>query len=128
VTFPAYAPDVARGIVQALERGRAGEIYNLSGRSLRHKTVNDAVSDAAGISRWRLNLPGWPMLLLARAWTAASRYTQREPFYPRNLAYYVFQDWCVSSAKAETELGFCSTPFDHGARATVKWYREQGIL
>ena len=128
VTFPAYAPDVARGIALALERGRAGEVYHLSGEALSHKAVNDAVSDAAGIRRWRLNAPSWPLLLLARLWTAASRYTGREPFYPRNLAHYVFQDWPVSSQKARRELGFCPTPFEQGARETVEWYRGQGIF
>ena len=128
VTFPAYAPDVARGIVLALQKGRAGAIYHLSGQSLSHRQVNGAVSDAAGISRWRLNAPAWPLLLLARLWTAASRYTGREPFYPRNLAYYVFQDWNVSSAKARAELGFRPTPFAQGARETVQWYRREGIL
>lgn len=128
ITFPAYAPDVARGIVLALQHGRGGEVYNLSGQSLSHRQVNDAVSDAAGISRRRLDMPSWPLLLLARLWTAASRYTGREPFYPRNLAHYVFQDWRVSSQKARAELGFCPTPFEQGARETVEWYREQGIL
>lgn len=128
ITFPAFAPDVARGIVLALEKGRGGEIYHLSGQLLSHRQANDAVSDAAGIRRRRLNAPSWPLLLLANVWTAASRYTGREPFYPRNLAHYVFQDWRVSSAKAEAELGFCATPFEEGARETVKWYREQGIL
>ncbi len=128
ITFPAFAPDVASGIDLALQRGRPGQIYHLSGPWLTHRQVNDAVSDAAGISRRRLNAPSWPLLLLAQALTAASRYTGREPFYPRNLAHYVFQDWRVSAAKAQAELGFCATPFEQGARQTVQWYRQQGLL
>ena len=128
ITFPAYAPDVARGIVAALERGRPGEIYNLSGPSLSQRQANDIISDAAGISRWRLNMPAWPLLLLAHLWTVASRFTGREPFYPRNLAHYVFQDWRVSSAKARADLNFQTTPFRQGACETLKWYRQQGIL
>ena len=128
ITFPAYAPDVARGIAAALERGRSGQIYNLAGPSLSHNEVNDVISDLAGISRWRLSMPAGPLLLLAWLWTVASRYTSREPFYPRNLAHYVFQDWQVCSAKAQTELGFKTTPFRRGARETLEWYRQQGIL
>lgn len=128
ITFPAFAPDVARGIVGALERGRCGEIYHLSGRSLTHNEANDVISDLAGISRRRLNVPTWPMLMLAHLWTAASRYTGREPFYPRNLAHYVLQNWPISSAKAQAELGFEATPFDQGASRTLEWYRQQGIL
>jgi dihydroflavonol-4-reductase len=128
ITFPAYTGDVANGIVGALERGRSGEIYNLSGDSLSHNAVNEIVSDLAGISRWRWNIPTPAVVALARGWTALSRFTQREPFYPANLAHYVFQDWPVSSAKAQAELGFAPRPFVEGAWATLQWYREQGLF
>ena len=128
ITFPAYAPDVARGIIGALERGRSGQIYHLSGNSLSHNEANDVISDLAGISRRRLPMPAWPMVLLAGLWTAASRYTGREPYYPSNLAHYIFQDWQVCSAKAREELGFEATAFRQGASETLEWYWNQGIL
>ena len=77
-----------------------------------------------GISRWRLNIPTSAVLLLARSWTGLSRFTRREPFYPINMAPYVFQDWQVSSEKARRELGFRPTPFVEGAQETLQWYRE----
>jgi dihydroflavonol-4-reductase len=122
--FPAYAPDVAAGAVAALRRGRSGEVYNLSGLPLTHNEVNDIVSDVAGISRRRLNVPTGLVLAFARLLTALAGVTGREPFYPTNLASYVFQDWPVSSQKAERALGFTATPFAEGARATVRWYRQ----
>jgi nucleoside-diphosphate-sugar epimerase len=128
ITFPAYAGDVAAGIIAALEKGRSGEIYHLSGEPLTHNEVNNTISDLAGISRWRCNVPTAAVLALARGWTALSRFTRREPFYPRNLAHYVFQDWPVSSEKARAELGFAPRPFVEGARATLQWYREQGLF
>ncbi|MDX1687137.1 MAG: NAD-dependent epimerase/dehydratase family protein [Candidatus Promineifilaceae bacterium] len=128
ITFPAFTPDVAEGIVSALSRGRAGEIYHLSGETLSHNAVNGIVSQLAGIGRWRLDVPTPAVLLLARAWTALSRFTGREPFYPINLAHYVFQDWPVSSEKAREALCFRPTPFVEGARATLAWYRRQGVI
>lgn len=128
ITFPAFTPDVSRGIVAALSRGRPGEIYNLSGESLSQNAVNDVVSDLAGIGRWRLDVPTPAVLLLARLWTALSRFTGREPFYPINLANYVFQDWPVSSEKARKELHFRPTPFAEGARVTLAWYRQQRVI
>jgi dihydroflavonol-4-reductase len=125
VTFPAFAPDVAAAAIAALRRGAPGAIYNVSGPSLTHHEVNRIVSDLAGISRWRLDVPVPLVLLLARAWTALARYTGREPFYPRNLAHYVFQDWPVSSARARIALDFQPTPFRQGAAQTLQWYAEQ---
>lgn len=128
ITFPVFAPDVAQAVELALENGRSGQIYNIAGESLTQKEVNSIVSDLAGISHWRLNIPTQAVVLLAEAWTKLSRYTRREPFYPINMAPYVFQDWSVSSEKARAELGFSPTPFAMGVEATLKWYWENNLL
>jgi dihydroflavonol-4-reductase len=128
LTFPAYAPDVAWGLIAALSRGRPGTVYNLCGEPLTHNAVNQIISDLAGISRWRFDMPTPLVLALAHTWTALSRFTGREPFYPADLAHYVFQDWPVSSDRARHELGFAPTPFVDGARKTLAWYRAEGLL
>lgn len=128
VTFPAFAPDVAQAIVLALTHARPGHIYNISGESLDHNSINNIISDLAGIGRWRIGVPVPAVLALARTMTLLARYTGREPFYPINFAHYVFQDWPVSSAKAEAELGFRATPFAEGARQTLEWYWSTGQL
>jgi dihydroflavonol-4-reductase len=127
VTFPVYIEDAARGIELALEQGRPGELYNVSGRSLSHREIYDIVDRLMGYRIWRFNAPAWAMVLLARAWTWLSHTTGHEPYYPINLAPYVFCDWEVSSEKARRELGFEPTPFEEGARATLAWYRELGV-
>jgi len=127
IVFPAYIKDVAQGIELCLRRGRPGEIYNISGECLTHREVNEIVDRLLGYRILRLNAPAWLMLALARIWTWLSRYTRREPYYPLNLAPYVFYDWIVSNAKARHELGFVSTPFEVGARATLDWYLKLGI-
>lgn len=128
VLCPVFVPDVAQAARLALTQGRPGELYHVSGPTLSHNEINAIISDLAGISRWRMPMPRFLVLNLARAWTAVSRYTGREPFYPINLAPYVFQNWRVSTAKAQTELGFVPTPFAQGAQETLEWYWAQGIL
>jgi dihydroflavonol-4-reductase len=125
ITFPVFAPDVAQTVLLALRQGRTGQIYNICGQPLTHNAVNDVVSDLAGIGRWRFNVPTTAVVALAAIWTRLSRFTRREPFYPINLANYVFQDWPVCSAKAERELNFQPTPFAGGAQATLEWYRKK---
>jgi dihydroflavonol-4-reductase len=128
VTFPAYVPDVAETIVAVLSRGTPGQIYHLSGPSLTHNEANGMISDLAGISRWRFNVPIRLVLGLARAWTALSRFTGREPFYPSNMAPYVFADWRTDTRRAQEALGFRATPFATGALETLDWYRQQALL
>ena len=128
ITFPVFVPDVVQGVELALRNGRFGEIYNICGQSLEHNRVNAIVNNLAGIGHWRVNFPTWMVLLLARTWTALSKFTGREPFYPINMAPYVFQDWHVSYQKAADELGFQPTPFAEGAKQTLEWYWQQGLL
>lgn len=127
LTFPVFVPDVARAIVAAFKLGRAGEIYNVSGDSISHQAVNKIVSRLAGLPAWRLNVPTAWMLSLARWSTSRAERTGREPYYPLNLAAYVFNDWQVSSAKARAELAFVPTPFEEGARQTLEWYWSVGL-
>lgn len=128
ITFPVFVADVVQGVLLALQKGTSGQIYNICGQSLDHNSVNAVVSDLAGISQWRFNIPRQFVLTLAAAWTFLSRFTGREPFYPINMEPYVFQDWHVSTQKAEQELGFKPTPFAVGVKETLDWYWEQGIL
>ncbi len=127
ITFPVYVPDVVQAVMLALSNGRGGEIYHICSQSLDHNSVNAVVSDLAGIGRWRINVPKPLVMALAKSWTAVSRFTHREPFYPINMAPYVFQDCRVSTRKAETELGFKPTPFRIGAQATLNWYRQARV-
>jgi nucleoside-diphosphate-sugar epimerase len=69
-----------------------------------------------------VNVPAGLMLALAALLTRLAERTGREPYYPLNLAGYVFHDWQVSSAKARAELGFAATAFEDGARQTLEWY------
>jgi nucleoside-diphosphate-sugar epimerase len=128
ITFPVFVSDVAQAIELALKNGRVGQTYNISGPSLSHQEVNTIVSDLAGISHWRLNVPTAAVVSLAKVWTILSRYTRREPFYPINMAPYVFQDWIVSSEKARKELSFSPTLFAEGVEQTLKWYWDNDLL
>jgi nucleoside-diphosphate-sugar epimerase len=127
ITFPAYIGDVAASIVLGLRKGRPGEVYNICGDPLTHVEANHIVSDEAGITHFRINVPGWSMIALAHLWTALSEYTRVEPYYPLNLRSYVFNNWRVSSDKARRELGFSPISFREGARRTLAWYREIGV-
>jgi dihydroflavonol-4-reductase len=128
ITFPVFVPDAARAAIAALGNGKLGETYNVCGDPLTHKEANRTISKLAGISSFRLNCPAPLMLWMANRLTDRAARTRREPYYPVNLAKYVFYDWQVSSDKARAELDFAPTPFEEGAKQTVEWYRQIGWL
>ena len=127
ITFPCFVSDAAQGIEAAIRRGKRGEIYHICGQSLSHKRLNLLISQAAGKSTWRINMPKWVMLTTARLLELLAWVTNSEPFYPLNLKHYVFQDWIIDCGKAKQKLGFQPTPIEEGIRQTLAWYAELGI-
>lgn len=123
IIFPAYISDVARGILQALDKARVGEVYNLCGDWISHKEAFDIICEEGRIPWPRLPIPGWLGINTARVLETLSRVTRTEPFWPINLRSYVYNNWRVSSAKAQREFGFAPTDFREGARRTIAWYR-----
>ena len=125
LTFPVFVPDVAQIVLRTLNRGRLGEVYNISDQSITHNALNEIVSETLNISHWRFDAPNSVMIALAALQEGVAKITGREPFYPLNLRHYVFNDWNVSSAKARLELGFEPTPIEEGIHRTIDWYLEQ---
>lgn len=95
-----HVEDNARGILAALEKGKAGEVYNLGGGNERpNLDVTKAI----------LRLAGRPETLLT--------FVKDRPGHDRRYA--------IDCRKANRELGW--TPrirFEEGLAATVAWYRE----
>lgn len=126
IIFPCYVGDATKAIEAALKQGQVGEIYNISDRSISHREANKIISCLAGRSSWRINFPGWLMIELARVMEFIALFTKREPFYPKNLEPYVFNDWIVDSSKAQRDLSFTPSDFAEGAKHTLEWYRSLG--
>ena len=123
IILPVYVADVAQAALLAFTRGRVGEIYNICDAPIAHKAAYDIICREARLWFPRLTLPDWVGIAAARALETIAHVTRREPFYPLNLRSYVYNYWRVSNAKARTELDFVPTPFEHGARRTIAWYR-----
>jgi dihydroflavonol-4-reductase len=127
ITFPAYIKDVAQSVILAIEKAPPGEIYNICSQYLRHKEVDKILVEEAGISAFHLYFPGFIMIPFARLLTVLGNVIGREPYYPITLRSYIFNNWRVSTAKAQRELGFKPTPFREGVQETLAWYREIGV-
>ena len=127
ITFPVFVRDVAWAAEAALTRGRPGEVYNICGPCVTHHEVGETLERLIGRSiRW-IPAPAWGMVALARVWTAVSRWTGREPYYPIGLYPYVFYNWRVSAEKARRELSYEPTPLEEGLRETVEWYEKMRV-
>lgn len=93
--------DVGRGHALALERGRRGERYLLGGHDLELREVFALVAAAAGRAAPRLRVP----YTAVRTAGALGLVNRHEALLARVPAYF-------SSAKAERELGYASSPIE----------------
>jgi len=118
----AHVEDTARGHLQAMEKGRAGESYIVAGPV---HTLADALQIAeriTGIQAPRLKAA--PAML--RATSAVVGVIEKimplpEQYSSETLRVSAGATYLGSSAKAERELGFTARPLEEGLRETLEY-------
>ncbi|MBV8300306.1 MAG: NAD-dependent epimerase/dehydratase family protein [Candidatus Dormibacteraeota bacterium] len=118
--------DVAWLHVAAMERGRAGQRYVAGGADLSLAEFWRRIADAAGRRPPRLRIPLAVALVAGVIDEARSRLSGAEPRVPVEGVRMGVRRMFASSAKAEAELGYRSSPVEPAIRDAVDWYRERG--
>ncbi|MBR9991280.1 MAG: NAD-dependent epimerase/dehydratase family protein [Gemmatimonadetes bacterium] len=118
----AHVDDVAAGMVAALERGRAGATYVLSGE---HESVNDFTQRIAHLGgTWAppLRVPPFMIRLTGTLMDAAGRLLGKRLPVSRELADTAATGdrWLHSHARASAELGYAPRPLDEGLPEVVR--------
>ena len=134
--FPAYvdtglnlvdATECARGHIQALEKGRAGERYILGGENLTLKQILDRLAAITGLPSPRVKLP-YVFALAAGVVdeTVTGRILRREPRATIDAVRMGRKKMFTTSAKAERELGWQPSSVEGALRRSVQWFRAHG--
>jgi len=114
----AFAPDVARGYVEALERGRAGTQYRLGGENVPQIRIFEIVREIAGRALpWRI--PYGAAELIGRVEEVRARLTGATPLLTRRTVDILREDWPLDSSQAERDLDYRITPLAEGVGQVV---------
>ena len=134
--FPAYvdtglnlvdATECARGHVQAFEKGRAGERYILGGENLTLKQILDRLAAITGLPSPKVKLPYFFALAAGVVdETVTGRILGKEPRATIDAVRMGRKKMFITSAKAERELGWRSSPVDGALQRSVDWFRTNG--
>lgn len=124
----AYVGDVAEGHRTALERGRAGERYFLTGENVDMNGLFALLAELTGVPAPRRHIPYAVATALGVAMWAWAELTGHPPQLTHQVVGVFREHWAYSSAKAERELGYRVTPLRQGLQETVAWLREQGAI
>ncbi|MFC2099175.1 NAD-dependent epimerase/dehydratase family protein [Bacteroidota bacterium] len=121
--------DVVSGTITAIEKGRKGESYLLSGQYVSLADLYDMLRRLKGNGKSMPVIPFWlaefgvPFL---KIW---AKLTKSQPLYTReSVEILKTAHQGISSAKAAKELGYQSRPFKETLKDTVTWFRENHYL
>lgn len=134
--FPAYvdtglnlvdATECARGHVQAFEKGSAGERYILGGENLTLKQILDRLAAITGLPSPKVKLPYFFAFAAGVVdETVTGRILGKEPRATIDAVRMGRKKMFITSAKAERELGWRSSPVDGALQRSVDWFRTNG--
>ncbi|HZH87109.1 MAG TPA: NAD-dependent epimerase/dehydratase family protein [Brumimicrobium sp.] len=118
--------DIADGTIAALEKGRSGETYILSGQYHTIKELSNFVFEAKGVNKKLVALP----LSVAYAGLPIVKtlsFITRKPALYDKLYIDVLKDGnkVTSSTKAQEELGYTSRTLKETLHDTIHWLKSQ---
>ena len=121
------ARDCAEGHIAAIEKGRPGERYILSGHNMTHRETMENISRVLGTKVPRFDIPRWLLPPMAEAVDLLHRLGLDLPvdrgrmLVSGTMMYY-------DNSKAVRELGLKVRPFIESVQDTYQWYVEHGYL
>lgn len=113
--------DAANGIIAALEKGKSGESYILSGGVVSAERVFQTVSQASGKKMVHTKLPQWMMMsagILAQAYYTIHN---ERPLVTYDSVQTMLSNCNYSSQKAQQELGVSFRPVDASLQDMTDW-------
>lgn len=121
------AEDVVNGILLALEKGRNGERYILSGENMRIRELFGKIAASAGVKPPGLYLPNWTLHALGITGDCLRSFG-KDIGVSRENAYTATMYHWFDSAKARHELGFNPGPADRAIENSVRWMKDNGYI
>ncbi|MEO8068238.1 MAG: NAD-dependent epimerase/dehydratase family protein [Flavobacteriales bacterium] len=121
--------DVARSIVEAIDKGRNGEVYILSGKYHTMKKLAQVIARVTG-KRMPQRVMSHGLLKALLPFVALhGKITRTAPRFNRaSIDALVHGHPNIDSTKARKELGHTTRPLEETLRDFYRWQKEQGVI
>jgi dihydroflavonol-4-reductase len=125
-----FVRDVVQGFLKARTKKAIGETYFISQKALTYNEVYEILSRLLGRDPPTLHLPPFLAKIGIAPLELLYKITGKEDFMAHVSTVDVTQtDRAYSWEKARKDLGYIPKyTFEEGARITLEWYREQGLI
>jgi len=119
--------DVVDATIAAVDLGRTGENYLLSGHQASAMQIGRLAAGMNGRVGPLVSLPAWLAHRLAPAGERVGRVWASDVFTPASIGT-LMDDPVVDRSKAATELGYRPRPLENTVRDLIRWLRDTGHL
>jgi dihydroflavonol-4-reductase len=121
--------DIVAGTIKAIDHGRSGEVYILSGHYLTIRELSALVLSARGTKKKLVELPMFIADLFLPFVKLYAQITGKEPLYDRPyLDILRFSNRRISAAKATHDFGYQSRPMTETIQDIIDWFRKNNKL
>lgn len=122
--------DVVEGHLLAMDKGRRGERYLLSGEVASLDQILDWLAEDTGRPRPRWRIPAGLMLAVSgpKDFIEARLFPEKYPRFNQHSIRLLTSGKHGSNQKARRELGLSPTPIRQAFRDSVRWFRENGYF
>ncbi len=120
--------EVARAHIAAVDRGRAGENYVLSGYETSFEEMLQTMAGLLGVELKAKVMPAPVLRLVGRINSMVAAVTGRPPEISHEMATMVSVPMICASDRAERELGYRKVPLRVCLGDSLAWLREQKLI
>jgi dihydroflavonol-4-reductase len=120
--------DVSKGIIAAVDKGRAGECYILSNRFISVSELLHLLAELSGKKRLKTTLPLWFARLTAPLAELWYHLKKQKPLYTRYSLYTLSSNSNFSHQKADTELGYTTRSLRETLQDTIDFLQQSNNL
>ncbi|KAL5777823.1 hypothetical protein ACOSP7_010749 [Xanthoceras sorbifolium] len=123
-----HVDDVVEGHIAAMDRGRLGERYLLTGENASLALIFDMAAVITETKRPRFCIPLW--VVEAYGWISVffSRITGKLPLISYPTARVARHQWAYSCEKAKAELGYNPRSLKEGLIEVLPWLKNLGAI
>ena len=122
--------DVVEGHLLAMDKGRQGQRYLLSGEVATLDQILDWLAEDTGRPRPRWRIPAGLMLAISvpKDFVEARFFPDKYPRFNQHSIRLLTSGKYGSNQKARRELGLAPTPIRQAFRESVAWFRDNGYF
>jgi len=122
------ARDVVNGMVAAMEKGRTGENYLLSGHYYKMTELCNILAQVVGCKPPKFTIPMWVMRAIAAVLRLKPQRPGEVAIVTRFTVDTIIHYREVSHEKASKELGYTARPIEETLQHTFEWFADVGIV